>query len=120
MTPRIDLAHAITHSLGGKDPLDAFLDTTSAQSATGQKAFSIPPILGTGPSLGSHMVWRKYPISVSGVGSHPFTNIFSSFSARAGGSMTQTNTIAYSSVVSVRAGGSATLTVSPQSTGAQS
>ena len=67
----IDRKHATTHSLTpqGVDPLDQFLDTVTAQSVTGQKTFTgvAPggtqvrlPLLGTGPSIGSHAVRKSY------------------------------------------------------------
>ena len=67
----IDQKHAPTHSLTprGVDPLDAFLDTVTAQSVTGQKTFTgvAPggtqnrlPLLGTGPSVGSHAARKSY------------------------------------------------------------
>lgn len=75
MVPHVDIhidrRHASTHTLDprGSDPLDGFLDTTSAQSVTGQKTFTgvAPggtqvrlPLLGTGPSIGSHAVRKRY------------------------------------------------------------
>lgn len=67
----IDKRHATTHGLTprGVDPLDAFLDTKTAQTVTGVKTFSgiepggtqvRLPLLGTGPSIGSHAVRKSY------------------------------------------------------------
>ena len=84
MTPHIDLAHAVTHKLGGKDPLDDFLDTVTAQSLSGQKTFTTLPLLGTGPSIGSHWVRFSYPITRAG--SHFYEQVYSMVVARAGGS----------------------------------
>ena len=67
----IDRRHSPSHSLTprGVDPLDAFIDTVTAQTVDGLKTFSgvAPggtqvrlPLLGTGPSQGSQAVRKRY------------------------------------------------------------
>lgn len=101
--PHIDRTHARAHRIGARDPLDDFLDTISAQATTGLKTFTTLPLLGTGPSIGSHWVRFSYPIARPG--SHFYERVYSMVVVRAGDSFIGAPTAPRSTWVA-RAGGS--------------
>ena len=116
MAPYIDRAHAPTHVLDprGADPLDSFLDTVSAQTATGVKTLVNLPLLGTCPVLGSQMVALRC-LAAGAAGSSFIANIFSVVSGAvsgAGGSVGLLVARPLTVVDGVRPGGSVGLIVS--------